>query len=126
MKKLAIAAIVGGVFALGSASAMADTKNVFPQTFGPIDRAMPTGTSDMNPFPKSFGPVDRSTEVAMHDALNPFPKSYGPIDRSIEVAMPQAESPFPKDNSLDHKRFAGTRDMTSPFPKDNSLDYAIA
>jgi len=82
MKKLAVAAIVGGVLALGSAGAMADTKNVIPQTPGPIDRALPGGQSDTSPFPKSLGPVDRTVEIAMHDALNPFPK-----DNSLDYAI---------------------------------------
>ena len=75
MKKLAIATLIGSVFSLGSISAMADSGNPFPRTYGPVDHTVPAGTSDSkNPFPKQIGPVDRSIDVvAMTDTSSPFP-----------------------------------------------------
>jgi len=52
MRKLAIAAIVGGVFSLGSAAVVADTGSPFPKD-NSLDYAVQVGTSDINsPFPK--------------------------------------------------------------------------
>jgi hypothetical protein len=100
MKKFAVAAIAGGLLAIGSLSAFADMSNPFPKSYGPIDRTVPADTSGTSsPFPKQFGPVDRSVDIAITDTDSPFPKSYGPIDRSIEVAMPDANSPFPKEHT---------------------------
>jgi hypothetical protein len=101
MKKLAVAAIAGGVFFIGSLNALADIGSPFPKTQGPLDLNVPVGTADTsNPLPKQFRPVDRSVDIAMSDAADSFPKSYGPIDRSIDIAMPEAKSPFPKDHVL--------------------------
>jgi hypothetical protein len=99
MKKLAFAAIAGGLLSIGSLNAFAGMDSPFPQTYGPIDRMVPAGSSDTSsPFPKTYGPIDRSIDIALTDTVSPFPKSYGPIDRSIDVAMPDANSPAPREH----------------------------